>query len=334
MGDFVERTPEAQAWIDEQRRLRSNRPEFGRLADAVLWLRAPGEPEVGPEDPSDMVDEINRHGWPVFVGHDPGKPSGMVVAAKQFSDPSGAQFVAGIVGLYTREVVSSFEQFGLDFEASADSMPPSSEAHGSASITLAVDPREVSSTWIAAVCAGAPLQVNRQNLSNNAAEFLQELVRVGIPYALLLWNPFVKKFAEEAGRDAYVALRDWLKKLIRESRQLKDPVLCIDSVYGCCQVTFILRSGDVQGDYAAHATLPDGARRAYLLVDRLKARGEIPARVLYEFHAAANRWYPVYAALTSGKLIADHGLLIAVEQTHTAISIGVTDPIVPNERAN
>src|SRR5690606_26026696 len=108
-----------------------------------------------------------------------------------------------------------------------------------------------SKAWIAAVCDGAPVHVDRQNVSNNAAEFLQELVRVGIPCALLLWNPFVKKLAEEAARDVYVASRDWLKRLIQESRQLKDPVLCIDSIYGSCQVTFILRSGDVQGGYAA-----------------------------------------------------------------------------------
>ena len=61
-------TPEAEAWLDSERRALSSLGAYGLIQDAVLWtgeLTEAGVPIVD-IDPQKLVDEINSQGMPCF----------------------------------------------------------------------------------------------------------------------------------------------------------------------------------------------------------------------------------------------------------------------------
>ena len=117
------------------------------------------------------------------------------------------------------------------------------------------------------VSEDAPLFVKQLRSSQNDAESFKELIHVGLPYAALLWNPLVKSLGEQAGKDIYAAIHQWLQKLWKKSKERRDPILDIQAHHNGCTVSFLFRGREVGQHYAADAALPAAAAQAAKLID-------------------------------------------------------------------
>lgn len=298
---------------------------YGRLVDAVLWtsrLIDEGAPVVD-VDPQRLVDEINAKGMPLLFNHDPGAPRGMVLSARLFTSPTGIKFVAGMIGLYAQGDCLSFEDLGLGDLPPVESPSRLKPLPPDTSLLIAADPREVDDAWIADVIAKSPLPVERTELSHNASEATAELVRVALPYVLLVWNPFVTEIAKAAGKDVYTGVRDWLRQVITKLSERRNPILAIEAGQDGCQVAFLLRGNDTRKHYAAHAKLSEAAAQAARLITHMKEGSLTPRKVVYEFDPAAERWAPSYAILADGRLVSRQATLIAIEQAPAGLSLGL-----------
>lgn len=325
MESLIERTPEAAAWATEEKAKRSSGGVFDHVRSAVIWVDEPGpnHEAIGGSDPTALVTEINEVGQPLFRQHDPGNLLGRVVAAKTFVAPDGIRFVAAVLGFYGERTRLRFSDLGVDpaLPASQPSMLPA--LPGEPWLVVATDPREVDSEWVDALLEDPPLRVKRQRLSHNAAESVSELIVVGLPYLLVVWNPFVTAIAQQAGKDAYAATHGWMRKLWAKLQERRNPKVEFQSFRDGCAVSFMFRGKNVKELYAAHDSLSAAAAQAASLIKGIKAKDERPTSLLYEFDPDAARWFPSHVVLEDGRLVKDRALLIAVEQLPTGISLGL-----------
>lgn len=306
-------TPQAKHWVEKALE-RYGPPDFAHVASAVFWTDerdASGELLVE-ADPTALVASHHRDPAVLLQGHDPGRPVGQVLEVAAFVTPEGRHFVAGIVGYYGRDGAMTFAELGL---ANVDmgqwlelDVLPSDDR-----IELAADPRDLPDGWLDEVMSDAPPTTVRVEMSYNAAETTQELIRIALAFGAL-WNPFVKAIATEAGKDVYGATRDWIKAVLARSRRLKSPAISLEGYYRGCHVSFLIRGTNPATHAAAYEGLTEAAVEAATLVARLEARGMPPTGLVYEFDEAAGRWYPSYARLASGRIIVDSPMLIATLQ--------------------
>lgn len=255
--------------------------------------------------------------------HDPGRPKGQVIESSEFKTKTGRKFVVAILGYFAGGDVLSFSGLNIDTKktiASPKTLPVlGSDFH----IELAADPREVDFEWLDRATRDPLLKIKRSELSHNSDEVLQELIRVGVPYVLLVWNPLITSIATEAGKSLYSAGNSWLRKLLENICEKRNPVVEIQSFQDNCGISFIFRGRSVKIKYAAHEALPSAATQAAQLVKNLKERG-MPARELkYEFSAEASKWFPSFAILDDGRIVTDNASLIAIEQLPTGLSLGL-----------
>jgi hypothetical protein len=326
MASLIDETPQAEAWLDSKREDLSMLAQYGRIVDAVLWtssLTDEGTPLVDVE-PNRLVDEVNSKGLPLLINHDPGAPRGMVLCAGQFTSPSGTKFVAGLIGMYAQGDCLSFESIGIGDLPPVQPPKLLSPLSEEGYISVAVDPREVDETWIGELLLEPPIPVKHKELSHNALEASAELIRVALPYVLLVWNPFVTQIAREAGKDAYAGVRAWLQLVITKLSTLKNPILVMESWHDGCHVMFVLRGNGVGQHYAAHEKLSDAAAQAAQLIAHLKARKLTLRQVVYEYIPSDERWAPSKAILSDGRLISRQTYLIALEQAPIGLSLGLT----------
>lgn len=324
MADLIERSPAAKEWI-ENTTLRLSGGVFGKLLPAVIWTDARDElgARLVPIEAQHLVESINNFPHILLHNHDPGKPKGQVLEAASFETHDGQKFVAAILGYFAGGEVLAFQDLNLLSEwetQSPQSLPALPE---DVCIQIATDPREMDNAWLDSVTSGAPLRVERTELSHNAADSLQELIRVGLPYLVLVWNPFVTSIATEAGKDSYLAVQGWIKKLFERLAERNDPILDIRTQQYGCQVPFLIRGKKVDLHYAAHTALPAAAAQAAKLVKKLRERGTAGREIIYEFDGQALRWYPSYAVLCDGRIVTDNSELIAIEQLPTGLSLGL-----------
>jgi hypothetical protein len=322
MAFLIEETPEAKVWIEQYLSSPPVGDQLGRLVSAVIWTDGyleDGEP-IGGSDPAVIVNEINEQGWPLLQGHDPGLPAGRVIAARAFISPSGARFVAAILAYYELEYLLSFAALGVDPFPPAG-VPATLNTIEGERIQFVVDRREVAKAWVDEVFKGAPLSVERVDASYNASDSLKELIRIGLPYAALVWNPLVKTIGEQAGKDIYAGIQRWLQKLWRKLKELRDPVVDIQTQYHGCAVSFLLRGSDAEQHYAAHAALSIAAVQAAKLIDRFEEHNPRLVTLVYEFEQS--RWIPSYGVMTNGRIVSDRSVLIAYEQVPRALSMGL-----------
>ncbi|WP_129647912.1 hypothetical protein [Peristeroidobacter agariperforans] len=324
-SNLLDDSPEASAWVDHIEATHPERHIFGKIRCGVIWTSSPGidgEPLV-PVDPSVLAGWINADGLPLFNGHDSGSPVGQVIAAKIFTSTHGVRFVAAVFGFYSEERRVGFSDLGLDSMQAVQ--PPQSLPQLAADVWMAfeTDPREVDAEWQEDALINAPLPVKRKELSHNAAEPLTELIRIGLPYVVLVWNPFITTVATEAGKDAYASTREWLRKLWKKLAARRSPIVQISSYQDGCEVSFLFRGNDVAVNYAAHDALSTAAMQAAQLIGQMRKRQIAPRTMTYEFDSQSRKWYPSYTVLQNGQLVSDRNLLIALEQLPSQLSLGI-----------
>ncbi|SEO46319.1 hypothetical protein SAMN02800692_0905 [Luteibacter sp. UNC138MFCol5.1] len=323
MANKIQLTPEAQQWAEKGLE-RYGPPVYAQVASAVLWTDerdASGRLAV-PADPAALVDSHRRDPAVLLNGHDPGLPLGQVLEVEAFVTPDGQHFVAGIVGYYGRGGLATFAQLDLaDSEVQHRDEAPLVAVDGP--IELATDPRDLPNGWLDEVLSDAPPRTVHVQMSYNAANTTHELIRIALAYGIL-WNPFVKAIATEAGKDVYAAARTWLKTVLDRSRQLESPIICLEGPYRQCRVSFLIRGTNPATHAAAYEGLSEAAAQAATLIDRLEAKGLSVATVVYEFNETSGRWYPSYARLANGRMIVDSPMLIAtLQDLPTGLSLGM-----------
>jgi hypothetical protein len=325
MADLISQSPAATQWT-QNTILRLSGGPFGKLVPAVIWTDTRDESGalLVPIQGHQLVESINNSPYILLNNHDPGKPVGQVLEAASFETHDGQRFVSAILGYFAGGDVLAFKQLNLlsDWEVQSPTFLP--EMPEEVWIQIGTDPREVDGAWLDALTIDAPLRVERTELSHNAAESVQDLIRVGLPYLVLLWNPFVTSVATEAGKDTYLAVRGWIRKLFGHLAERNDPILDIQTHKDGCQVSFIIRGKKVAHHYAAHEALPTAAAQAAKLVTKLRERGIAGRELIYEFDDQALRWFPSYAVLCDGRIVTDNSKLIAIEQLPTGLSLGLT----------
>ena len=316
MMNLIEETPEALTWIEQQVKGSDD------VHECILWTDnyLVGSEPIGGNDPSNLICEINDRGLPILRGHDPGCPAGQIFAAREFRSASGVRFVAGVLKYYKPEQQLSFASFGLNALSIAAS-PERLEPLNDEQLEIGADPREVDSNWLDDVLADAPIRVRRFTLSHNAAESVAELIRIGLPRTLLIWNPLVTAVANEAAKDLYANTKHWLLSFWRKLEKLKNPIVVVQTSYNNCEISFLFRSREVERHYRAHSELHTAAAQALSLIDSLTSKHAEPVSITYEFEES--RWYPSYAVLSNGQLISDHSILIATEQLPKGMSLGL-----------
>lgn len=326
MTDFISQSPAALEWTRTTIE-RYSTGIFGTLKSAVIWSDSTNEDGalIVPIDVRDLVGSINTNPYIILHEHDPGKPKGQVVQCASFETAEGRTFIAAILGFFAGGDVLKFHQLDLlngEIITSPETLLP---MPADARIQISTDPREVDSAWLDSVTGDAPIRIVRTNLSHNAAESFQEFITLGIPLALLVWNPFVTSIATEAGKDTYLAVQKWLRGLLSRLAERRAPVLQIRTHKAGCQVAFLIRGKDINRHYAAQEALPSAAAQASKLVDKLSARGLPGRELIYEFDAATLRWYPSYAVLQDGRIVTDSTELIAIEHLPKGLSLGLAD---------
>jgi hypothetical protein len=325
MSDLLNETPAACDWATGAIRRHSG-GVFGKLVPAVIWSDArgdDGEPLV-PVDPVGLVARINRHPHILLHNHDPGRPIGQVLEAANFETESGGKFVVAVLGYYAGGDVLDFRGLGLDTRASVE--PPASlpVLPDGGWIELATDPKEVEVEWLEKVTSDVPLRIERTELSHNAADSTQELIRTGLIFLAVIWSPFITAIASEAGKNTYAAIHMWVRKLLERLADRRNPVLDIHAHQDGCQVSFLFRGKDVKRHYVAHDALPGAAAQAAQLIAKLKARGMPVRQLIYEFDKEALMWFPSYAVLNDNRIITDNSALIAIEKLPTSLSLGLS----------
>jgi hypothetical protein len=324
MSDLLN-TPASLEWVNAAIQ-RHSKGIFGTLRPAVIWSDRRGDDGelLVPIDPVEYVARINSTSVILLHGHDPGKPKGQVLESAAFESENGEKFIAAILGFFAGGEVLGFRGLGLDTKVASPPREVLPKLPDGLWIEFAADPREVDATWLEQAVGDAPLPIERTELSHNAAESAQELIRVGVLFATLVWNPFVTSIASEGGKDVYAAIRKWVRKLLERVADRRNPVVDIHAFHDNCQVSFLIRGNNVKQNYAAHDALSDAAAHAAQMVAKLKER-EMPARQLvYEFDKEAVAWFPSYAVLTDNRIITDNADLIAIEQLPTGLSVGMS----------
>jgi hypothetical protein len=325
MPDLIENHAAAKEWVKSALSEFSGPAAFGRFASSVIWsdARGPDGEQLVPADPVALAASINSNGLRLLMRHDPGFPVGKVLAAEVFTPEDGNTFVAAILGFYEGAQLS-FNDLGLSTAVDNSlpiSLPPFPEVCW---INIATDPREVEQAWVDRLIKTAPLPVEYIELSHNAAESTSELIVVGLLFITLVWNPFVKTFAQEAGKDAYAGVRNWLRQVLEGLADHQSPILEIQSNHGDCQISFIFRGKDVKRHCSAHDALPGAANQATKLLKNLKDSNLEPVVITYEFHQKDDIWFPSFVELRDGRLITDNITLIAVERLPSGLSLGLS----------
>lgn len=328
-------TPAARDWLDAAI-LRYSNGIFGKVSPAVIWSDVRGDDGelVVPVDPLILVGQINSTPYALLHNHDPGQPKGRILESARFETEDGREFVVAVLGYYAGGDVLDFRGLGVDTEEAAPAPERLPILPDSAWIDFATDPREVDEEWLTHATSDAPLRVARVQLSHNAADSVHEVIRVAVPYVLLVWNPFITAVASEAGKSTYAAFRAWLRKLLDKLAERRNPILSIQSHQDDCDVSFLFRSKDVGQHYAAHEKLPDAAAQAAGLIAKLKARGTAARQLVYEFDKEASKWYPSYAVLSDDRIVTDNFELIAIESLPANLSLGLIReksiiPVIP-----
>lgn len=327
-------TPTALAWTEIAIQRHSD-GIFGKLSPAVIWSDRRGDDGelLVAVDPQKLVKKINSTPHIILHNHDPGKPKGQMLESAAFQSESGENFVAAILGFYAGGKVLDFQGLGLDTTTPGVSPKQLPALPDDVWIQFATDSREVDSAWLDAITEDAPLEVERTELSHNAADSAHELIRTGLVYLSLVWNPFVTSIASEAGKTTYAAIHEWIRTLLTKLAERRDPILDIYSFQSNCQVSFLFRGKDVKQHYTAHEKLSNAAAQAAQLIANLEARGMVARQLVYEFDKEALLWYPSYAILSDDRIITDHVELIATEQLPTGLSLGLsrgeaTSPVI------
>lgn len=336
LPDLVADNAEATAWADRAKAAYSGNDVFGNIAISVIWSDAtgPNGKLLVPIDPLALVANINTDGFPLLKGHDPGFPPGKVLTAALFTGSDGTKFIAAILGFYAGGKRLSFNDMGFDPAEPGSSPPQLPVLPDGCWVNFATDPREVEPAWVEEVVRDAPSRVERIPLSHNAADSAQELIRVGVPFMILVWNPFVTVIATEAGKDAYAGIRHWLRTLYSKLPKRQNPIVEIQSYHDGCQISFMLRGTDVKRLYAAHDAMPTAAASAQHLVANMKSRGFAPKLLVYEIDPQDSKWFPSYAELCDGRFVTDNNTLIAIEQLPSGLSLGIVEskgkPLLPS----
>jgi hypothetical protein len=316
--------PNARAWAKDAIERHSD-GIFGKIVPSVIWTDARGEDGqlIVEVDPSELVNGINKNPYMLLHNHDPGRPIGRVIESAMFESGSGT-FVAAVLGFYAGGDVLGFDGLEVGTSEPVDSPSKFPTLPNNVWVQVASDPREVDAIWLDEVADDAPVRIERVDLSHNAAHGATELIRVGIVFVILAWNPFAKAFAEEAGKKTYGAIHEWLAKLLAKLPERRNPVLDIHSYQGDCQVSFLIRERDPESNYLAHHELNNAARQAARLIAKLRARGNPACQLIYEFDKSAKRWFPSYAILQDDRIVTDNRELIAIEQLPPGLSLGLT----------
>ncbi|MDD2465228.1 MAG: hypothetical protein PHI97_14620 [Desulfobulbus sp.] len=324
MADLLNDTPDASVWVNQAIREYTNVHVYEKMVSAIIWTDdIDPEKLVGIENPSAYIAEINTAGWPIFKGHDPGFPVGRVLAANLFTKLNGTRFIAAILGMYGDRQQLSFGDLGLDSTPNVSSPLSLNSLSDDCWLEFAADPREVDAQWMDDVIQNAPLRVERIKLSHNGAVSQGELIRLGLVFVAIVWNPFVTTIAKEAGKDVYAGIHQWLRSLWDKLVERQNPIVVVQSYQDGCEISFLFRGKDVKRNYDAHDALPIAAAQAAKLIAEMRSREVAPASLVYEFEPQISRWFPSYATLNDGRLISDCNILIAIEQLPTDLSIGV-----------
>ncbi|RJK68113.1 hypothetical protein CMV60_05715 [Serratia marcescens] len=317
--------PVVRNWIEASKK-RHSASVFGEIKFSVVWTDK--KDECGhllvPVDPINLVAQINASPFILLNSHDPGKPLGQVIECASFESKDGENFIVAALGFYAGGENLEFRKLNIDI---SEVVSPPGELPALTNgvwIDFAVDPREVDSEWSEEVTCNAPIKIRSIELSHNSAEVIQELIRVGLPYLAIVWNPFVTAIASEAGKNTYVAISKWVRQLLEKLEKRQSPILSLQSHQQDCQVSFLFRGKDIKLNYAAHDALSNAAAQAALIINKLKIR-EMPAReLIYEFDKDTLRWYPSYAILNDNRIVTDSSKLIAIEQLPPELSLGIS----------
>lgn len=326
MASLVSDCPEAELWLASEMAAQTDKDIYGHIKASVIWSDARDEKGniITPFDPAEIVAKINQSPLPLQHDHDAGRPLGKVLQAAHFRTRAGASFVAAVLGFYDQKNVARFETLGIDVLETAPTPLTLPSLPENFRLVVEADPKEVSSKAISNIVGdlGALVQVERR--SHNSADVLQQVLAITALFTVLVWNPFVKTIAEEAGKDAYKAARDGLKQLIERAGLLNKPLVEIHSHQGDCTVSFIIR-GKGKGRYArANASLSAAALQARRLIDNLLDAGVAPVRMVYEFGLEEEIWSPSFVELSDGRLLSDSLVLIAVENLPVGLSLGLS----------
>lgn len=325
MSDLLQDTPAALRWAEEAE-LRHAPGKFGEIVRAIIWTDSRnehGELQVD-VDPARLVAQVNSNPFTLLHNHDPGLPKGKVLESESFESEEGQKFVAALIGYYAGGDVLNFGDLGLDERALVpppETLPPLPDDMW---LEIATDPREVEKEWLDQVANDSPVKIECGELSHNAADSLQELIRIGIPYVILVWNPFVKAFASEAGKASYAGIHAWLKRLLSRAAERRSPILDFHSFYEGCQISFLYRGTDVKKLHAALDASAGAAGQAARLTSRLRDRGMVCRQLVYEFDKEALLWVPSFALLDDDRIITDNLALISVENLPKGLSLGLT----------
>jgi len=325
MIDAIRNNADAATWLDEELAKFSANSIYGKIAPAVIWTSqggVDGSPAV-PITAENLVRKFEAQGLPLLRYHDPGLPSGNVLTAKVFKGTNGEVFVAALLGFYDAKTMSSFSDLGVNTHPVVSLPQKLPRLTGSLESDYYVDPREIADEWSEEIIKKAEFSVFKTEVSHNALDAAIKFIQITMPYLVLVWNPYVKAIADEAGKDTYRAANKWVRHILEKMKEQKNPVLSVTSFQDGCEVQFLFRGNDVAKTYQAHDAFPLAAVQAAELISSLIDSNAAPARLVYEFEYEATRWFPSYAILQDGRLVSDRNILVALEQLPKSLSLGV-----------
>lgn len=326
--DLIQETPEAAAFLDS---IIAN-IETLKLYDGETFAQvnrgifATDDVDAHGERLSTEDFETYRSGsgsrivW-TGVEHNPlFPPAGRVIAMKAFQSPaSGVGFVAGVIGVYGEDSYRAFKDVGIDASTSVDRAAAlASLAEFALEAGIAFNPHEIPLATVEQMLAEAPTYVEREpSLQHRKAFATDPILTLMVQGAILLFNPFSKKFLERSGEkaaDAAIQLSSWLAKTVfRKFSELtqKKVFFQILTPYKGCHLAFVVPSKDPNLLTDAMASVGDAVLAAIGIVDALSL-WEV-CTLTFEFDLNTKKWLPLHAATRKGGIIADRAQLIVIK---------------------
>jgi hypothetical protein len=260
-----------------------------------------------------IVERVQEGPFWTTLYHDPTiHPIGRILVAKLFNTPSGASFVAALVGIYDRAKLQRLSG-KLDASWKADLRPITADSGRLA--YLSFNPFELPRSLIQDLISDAPEIVDCRIFEERrkSAESTIALLRLVIPAGFVFG--VVKKIGEKTVDLTMESLFTWLKEKVvkvvgawsRENN--RTTMLVLETAINGCIVEFVTSLGDERDRVEAASTVYTAFAESISIVQQLSSYE--PSRLVLEYDEDRKRWIPLYLVTRHG-VFTDHPYLEAI----------------------
>lgn len=251
-----------------------------------------------------VVKSVNEGPFWTTLYHDPTiHPIGRVFAAKLFHTPSGATFVAALIGMYDRAKLPRLSD-KLD-RTLAPSLERLTDA-GNGRAYLSFNPFELPLSLMEELLESSPDFVDSRLFQERrkSAEVTSVLLRFVMPAGFVFG--VLQKVGGKTTELATESIFTWLKEQVMKSlgawsrQNHRTTMLILQTEIEGCLVEYVTSLKDELDRVEAASSVYTAFYESISIIQQLASYG--PIRLVLEFSEQGNRWVPLYLVTRQGVL--------------------------------